>query len=57
MKIPLMILLAMLFTISAIPAFSQSPITSNVTESISVIRSSNEIDQKIPDWIKNNAKW
>lgn len=57
MRIPLTILLVMIFTISAIPVFSQSPITYNVNEPMPEIQSSNEIDQKIPDWIKNDAKW
>lgn len=57
MRIPLTILLVMIFTISAIPVFSQSPITYNVNKPMPEIQSSNEIDQKIPDWIKNDAKW
>jgi len=56
MRIPLTILLVMIFTISAIPVFSQYPITYNANEPIPEIQSSNEIDQKIPDWIKNDAK-
>lgn len=55
MKIHVAIFVVAFFTISAIPAFSQSQIASNGTES--TVQSSVETDQSIPNWIKNNAKW